>query len=149
MLIKFARPYFSRAGVHYPARQIVEVPDDEFQKRSDGKASDKDKGLALPSGAEVFDAPKDFELPPNAPPTLPGYGGKPLHHEKLAQVGAEPTHLLTEATGGPAVGAVMTDPAAKSDTKTVQTSAKAGEKADTKVASAKDDKSSKDPAKDL
>lgn len=141
MLIKFARPYFSRSGVHYPAHQLVDVPDDEFQK--DGK------NYKLPAGARLGED-QNLELPSSGAPALPGYGAKPLHHQALADVGAEPTHLLVEATSaGAAQGAVMTDPNAKESAKTVQSSAAPGAKADTKVASAKDDRSSKDAAKDL
>jgi hypothetical protein len=131
MKVKFRRPYFSKEGVTYPSRQIVEVPDD----------------TALPSDAEkITNLPKGFEIPPDAPPTLPGYGGKPLHHEAMAQVGAEPTHLITEASGvspGAASGAVMTDKSLpKGEVAEPVT-------ANNKVVSAKDDKSSKSAKVDL
>lgn len=131
MKVKFRRAYFSKDGVTYPARQIVDVPDD----------------TDLPSDAEIMkDLPKDFEIPPDAPPTLPGYGGKPLHHEAMALVGAEPTHLITEATG--------TAPAAASGINVTDKSLNKGETAEPvtdnkKVASAKDDKSSKSAKIDL
>jgi hypothetical protein len=130
MKVKFRRAYFSKDGVTYPARQIVEVPDD----------------TALPSDAEIMkDLPKDFEIPPDAPPTLPGYGGKPLHHQAMADVGAEPTHLITEATGvSPYAGGInVTDKSLdEGETASPVTENK-------KVASAKDDKSSKSAKTDL
>lgn len=85
MFVKFARSYFSKNAVQYPARQVVEVPDDEFVKGKDGK-------YVLPSGAVVVSLPKDTELPkPDAP--VPGFGAISEKEQRLAdleQAASEP-----------------------------------------------------------
>lgn len=120
MFVKFKRPYFSKDAVSYPARIVVEVPDDL-----------KD---VLPSDAEIVKLPEGIEeLPDKGPKAIPGFGAQPVHEQELALLGANETHLIAEATGGEAATpAVVTDENVKGKSEgTVQTPANKGEPAKT------------------
>lgn len=133
MFVKFKRPYFSKDAVHYPARIVVEVPDD----------------TPLPKDAEVIELPKGVdELPDKGPKAIPGFGAQPIHEQELALFGANETHLITEATDaapGAAGGANVTDKNVEKGTvaKTVTAPAKAeGDKAEDREDLTKDLKAS-------
>lgn len=102
MFVKFKRPYFSKDAVHYPAHVWLELGDD--QKADLPKDAEVSK--TLPGGGK--------EIPDRGPKAIPGFGAQPVHEQELALVGANETHLLTEATGegpGAAGGVNVTDKA--------------------------------------
>lgn len=86
MFVKFKRPYFSKDAVHYPPRVWVELGDD----MKDVLPSDAEVSKTLPGGGK--------EIPDRGPKAIPGFGAQPVHEQELALVGANETHLMTEAT---------------------------------------------------
>lgn len=132
MFVKFKRPYFSKDAVHYPAHIWLELPDDIKKDLP----SDAEVSSTLPGGGT--------KMPDRGPKAIPGFGAQPVHEQELALVGANETHLLTEATSvapDAAGQANVTDKNVKDGTvaKTVTSSADAGDKA----------KASEDLTKDL
>lgn len=87
MFVKFRRPYFSKDAVRYEPRIWVELGDD----MRDVLPSDAEVSDTLPGGAT--------EMPDRGPKAIPGFGAQPQYEQELALIGANETHLMSQATG--------------------------------------------------
>lgn len=85
MLVRFKRNWFGPDGVRYKTR-------DGLHEIADGLRDQ------LPKDAEVVET-KVKELPPKALAPQPGFGAIPDWEQKLADLGAAPTHQITAGAG--------------------------------------------------
>lgn len=86
MLVRFKRNWFGPDGVRYRTRDgLAEVPE----------------GLRdqLPKDAEIIEDKAFAELPQKSLSPQPGYGAVPEWEQKLADLGAAPTHVITANAG--------------------------------------------------
>lgn len=85
MLVRFKRNWFGPNGVRYKTRDgLAEIADDLRDQ--------------LPKDAEVIETSVK-ELPAKSLAPQPGFGAIPEWEQKLADLGAAPTHTITAGAG--------------------------------------------------
>ncbi len=123
MLVRFKRNWFSPDGVRYKTRDGLHEIGDSLRE-------------FLPKDAEIVS--ENETLPDKGLKPVPGYGAIQEWEQKLADVGAAPTHLITAGAGegqAPSKGdALDDDGSAKREAKDRAEAEKSAE--DRKVANA-------------